>query len=134
MAATDFGLNGMSASRVRRRRFPAGARPARPNAPAGSNRSSHGGNEMAEDERGGNRHAHPNATAPHLDSTDSGHIFVSGSKATSAGPPRPAEILPGTTIHIALRMQGLRTRVFRGIELENHPLRVRNARIRGRVQ
>jgi hypothetical protein len=42
MAATDFGLNGMSASRVRRRRFPAGARPARPNAPAGSNRSSHG--------------------------------------------------------------------------------------------
>ena len=33
---------------VQRRRFPVGASPTRPNAPAGSNRSSHGGNEMAE--------------------------------------------------------------------------------------
>jgi len=49
---------------------------------------------------------------------DSDHIFVSGSKALSAGPARPAEIFPGTTIHIALRIQGLRTRVFRRIELE----------------
>ena len=33
---------------VTRRRFPVGASPARRNAPAGSNRSSHGGNKMAE--------------------------------------------------------------------------------------
>jgi Ca2+/Na+ antiporter len=33
---------------VRRRRFPVGAIPTRRNAPAGSNRSSHGGNEVAE--------------------------------------------------------------------------------------
>ena len=33
---------------VIRRRFPAGASPARRNAPAGSNRSNHGGNEMVE--------------------------------------------------------------------------------------
>jgi hypothetical protein len=33
---------------VTRRRFPVGASPARPTAPAGSNPSSHGGNEMAE--------------------------------------------------------------------------------------
>jgi hypothetical protein len=33
---------------VQRRRFPVGANPTRRNAPAGSNRSSHGGNEMAE--------------------------------------------------------------------------------------
>jgi hypothetical protein len=65
---------------------------------------------------------------------DSDHIFVSGSKALSAGPARPAEILPGTTIHIALRIQGLRTRVFRRIELEHHPLWVRNAGVRGLVQ
>src|ERR1019366_5049650 len=60
--------------------------------------------------------------------------FASGSKALSAGPPGPAEILPGTAIHIALRIQGLRTRVFRGIELKDHPLRIRNARIRRRVE
>src|SRR6478752_9052156 len=33
---------------VQRRRFPVGASPTRRFAPAGSNRSSHGGNEMAE--------------------------------------------------------------------------------------
>ena len=37
-----------SACAVKRRRFPVGARPTRQFAPAGSNRSSHGGNEMAE--------------------------------------------------------------------------------------
>src|SRR6516162_10698273 len=37
-----------SACAVKRRRFPVGARPTRRFAPAGSNRSSHGGNEMAE--------------------------------------------------------------------------------------
>src|SRR5271154_6855116 len=37
-----------SACAVTRRRFPVGARPTRRIAPAGSNRSSHGGNEMAE--------------------------------------------------------------------------------------
>jgi hypothetical protein len=31
-------------------------------------------------------------------------------------------------------MQGLRTRVFCGVELEDHPLRIRNARIRRRVK
>jgi hypothetical protein len=34
--------------RRERRRFPVGASPTRQNAPAGSNRSSHGGDEMAE--------------------------------------------------------------------------------------
>src|SRR6516162_11772056 len=37
-----------SACAVIRRRFPVGARPTRRSAPAGSSRSSHGGNEMAE--------------------------------------------------------------------------------------
>ena len=37
-----------SACAVKRRRFPVGASPTRRFAPAGSNRSSHGGNEMAE--------------------------------------------------------------------------------------
>jgi hypothetical protein len=60
--------------------------------------------------------------------------FVSASKALSAGPAGPAEILPRTAIHIALRIEGLRTRVFRRVELEHHPLRVWNARIRGLVQ
>ena len=31
-------------------------------------------------------------------------------------------------------MQDLRTRVFRGVELKDHPLRIRNARIRYRVE
>src|SRR5271156_2635126 len=60
--------------------------------------------------------------------------FASRSKALSAGPPGAAEILPGTAIHIALRIQGFRTRVFRGIELQAHPLRIRDTRIRRRVQ
>jgi len=38
----------LSACAVQRRRFPVGASPTRRFAPAGSNRSSHGGNEMAE--------------------------------------------------------------------------------------
>src|ERR1700677_4586357 len=38
---------------------------------------SHGGTTKAPpDERGGNRHAQPNVTAPHLDSTDSGRPFA----------------------------------------------------------
>ena len=60
--------------------------------------------------------------------------FVSARKALSAGPTGPAQILPRATIHIALRIEGLRTRVFRRVELEHHPLRVWNARIRGLVQ
>src|ERR1700694_2948124 len=61
-------------------------------------------------------------------------LLDAGSKALSAGPPGPSEILPGTAIYVALRIQGLRTRVFRGVELKNHPLRIWNARIRRRVQ
>jgi len=48
---TDFPLVAEwpeSACAVTRRRFPVGASPTRRFAPAGSNRSSHGGNEMAE--------------------------------------------------------------------------------------
>src|SRR5882672_2428265 len=60
--------------------------------------------------------------------------LVSASRSPSAGPPSPAEILPGTAIHIAFRIQRLGTRIFRGIELEDHPLRIRNAGIRRRVQ
>src|ERR1700720_801074 len=52
----------------------------------------------------------------------------------SAGPPGPAEILPGTAVNVALGIQSLRTRVFRGVELKDHPLRIRNARIGRRVQ
>src|SRR6202035_5425563 len=51
-----------------------------------------------------------------------------------AGPLGPTEVPPGTTIRVALGMQGLRTRVFRGVKLEDHPLRIRNARIRHGVQ
>src|SRR5450631_1106226 len=59
---------------------------------------------------------------------------VAGTKPLSAGPPCSAEVLPGTAILVALRMQDLRTRVFRGVELKDHPLRIRNTRIRRRVQ
>ena len=59
---------------------------------------------------------------------------LTGSKALSAGPPGPAEILPGTAINVALGIQSFRTRVFRGVELKDHPLRIRNARIGRRVQ
>ena len=46
---SQFWLNDRElACAVKRRRFPVGARPTRRFAPAGSNRSSHGGNEMAE--------------------------------------------------------------------------------------
>jgi len=52
----------------------------------------------------------------------------------SAGPPGPAEILPGAAIRVALRIKDLRARVFRGVELKHHPLRIGNTRIRRRVQ
>src|SRR6267143_1016839 len=54
--------------------------------------------------------------------------------AFSAGPPSPAEVRPGTAILVALGIQNLRTRVFRGVELKDHPLGIWNARIRCRVQ
>src|ERR1700692_4881178 len=60
--------------------------------------------------------------------------FVSGSQGLSAAPPAPSEILPGTAIDVALGIQSFRTRVFRGVELKDHPLRIRNARIGRRVQ
>jgi len=60
--------------------------------------------------------------------------LVTGSKALSAGPPGLAEILPGTAINVALGIQSFRTRVFRGVELKDHPLRIRNARIGRGVQ
>src|SRR5882757_118300 len=46
----------------------------------------------------------------------------------------PAEVLPGAPIRVALRIQDLRTWVFRSVELKDHPFRIRNARIRRRVQ
>jgi len=46
---------------------------------------------------------------------------------SQAGPPGPAEVFPGTAIHVTLGMQDLRTRVFRSVELKDHPLRIRNA-------
>jgi hypothetical protein len=52
----------------------------------------------------------------------------------SAGPPSEADVLPGTALCVALRIQDLRTRIFRGIELKDHPLRIWNARIRNCVQ
>src|ERR1700691_4597743 len=52
----------------------------------------------------------------------------------SAGPLGPAEVCPGTAFRITLGMQALRTRVFRSVELKDHPLRIRNARIRRRVE
>src|ERR1700692_2844826 len=60
--------------------------------------------------------------------------FVSGSQGLSAAPPAPSEILPGTAINVALGIQSFRTRVFRGVELKDHPLRIRNTGIRCCVQ
>jgi len=60
--------------------------------------------------------------------------FCQSNEAPSGGPPRAPKILPGTTIRVALGIQNLRARVFRGVELKDHPLRIRNARIRRRVQ
>src|SRR5580704_4305927 len=59
---------------------------------------------------------------------------VVGTKHLSARPPAPAQILLSTALRVSLWMEGLRTRVLRGVELKNHPLRVRNARIGRRVQ
>ena len=60
--------------------------------------------------------------------------FCRINEALSGGPPRAPEILPGTAIRVALGIQNLRTRVFGGVELKDHPLRIRNARIRRSVQ
>src|SRR5580704_19162849 len=46
----------------------------------------------------------------------------------------PAEVLPSASFRVALRIQDLRTRVFRSVKLKDHPLRIRNAGIRCRVQ
>src|SRR5207245_2416802 len=54
--------------------------------------------------------------------------------AVLADPPTSAAVRPGPAIIVALGIQDLRTRVFRGVELEDHPLRIWNARIRCRVQ
>src|SRR5882762_6485593 len=54
--------------------------------------------------------------------------------AFSAGPSSPAEVRPGTAIRVTLGIQNLRTRVFRGVELKDHPLGIWNPRIRCRVQ
>ena len=51
-----------------------------------------------------------------------------------AGPAGPAEVFPRTAIRITLGIQDLRTRIFRSVELKYHPLRIRNARIRRRVE
>src|SRR5882672_10876074 len=53
---------------------------------------------------------------------------------SSAGPPGSAEVPPRAAIGVALGIQDLRTRVFRGVELQDHPLRIWNARIRRRVK
>src|SRR5258706_16088763 len=44
------------------------------------------------------------------------------------------EILPATAIRVALRIQDLGTWIFRRVELKDHPLRIRNARIRCGIQ
>jgi hypothetical protein len=51
-----------------------------------------------------------------------------------AGPPGPPKVLPQTAIRVALRVQDLRARILGGVELKNHPLWIRNPRIRRRVQ
>ena len=60
--------------------------------------------------------------------------FVAGSKAFSDGSPCPTEVLPGTAIRVTLRMQDFRAGVFGGVKLKDHPLGIRNARIRRGVQ
>lgn len=47
----------------------------------------------------------------------------------SSGPPSEPQIPPGAAICVALRMQDLRARVLRGVELQHHPLRIRNTGI-----
>src|SRR5881409_127285 len=47
---------------------------------------------------------------------------------------RVTEIFPGTAFRVALRMQNLRTRVLRGVELKHHPFWIGNTRIRRRVE
>ena len=55
-------------------------------------------------------------------------------KASLSGPPGPTKILPLTALRVALGMQDPGTRILRGVELKDHPLWIRNARIRGGVQ
>src|ERR1017187_8037619 len=46
-----------------------------------------------------------------------------------AGPPASAEILPGAVLCVALGMQDFWTRVFRAVELKDHPLRSEERRV-----
>ena len=58
------------------------------------------------------------------------HWFVA---AFSSGPTSLAQVRPGIALLVALRIEHLRTRIFRGIELQDHPLGIRNAGVRCRV-
>ncbi len=62
-------------------------------------------------------------------------VFLDTSKLSlSAASSRSAEVLPKTSVRVALWMQNFRTWVFRSIKLKDHPLWVRNSGIRRRVQ
>src|ERR1700674_394553 len=51
----------------------------------------------------------------------------------SGGPTSLAQVRPGVAILVALGIEHLRTRIFRGIELQDHPLGIRNTGVRCRV-
>jgi hypothetical protein len=47
----------------------------------------------------------------------------------SSGPSSEPQIPPGAAIRVALGMQDLRARILRSVELQHHPLRIRNTGI-----
>jgi len=51
----------------------------------------------------------------------------------SGGPTSLAQVRPGIALLVALGIEHLRTRIFRSIELQDHPLGIRNAGVRCRV-
>ena len=57
------------------------------------------------------------------DETPAVHWFVA---VFSGGPTTQAQVRPGIAILVALRIEHLRTRIFRGIELQDHPLGIRS--------
>ena len=53
--------------------------------------------------------------------------WVAASRRLSGGPASLAQVRPGIAILVALGIEHLRTRIFCGIELQDHPLGIRNA-------
>src|SRR5262249_44950239 len=60
--------------------------------------------------------------------------WVDGALVLLARTLAQAQVFPDTAVRVALGVQNLWTRVFGSIQLEHHPLRIRNTRIRRAIE